>query len=230
MDHQTLFFLLIGVAIVGLMIWQYYRNAQRRKALQAWAQANGMQYDRTRDGSLDGRYSSFQCLHRGSRRYGYNHLMGEWNERPFHGFDYHYETYSTDSKGRRQTHHHHFSAVVLESEIPLQSLTIRPEGFLDRLGEIVGLDDIDFESAEFSKAFYVKAPDQRWAFDVLHQRTMEFLLEAPRFTLEFDGQYVIAFRDSRFSPEDYAAAAAVICGILDRLPDYLVQQQTGGTS
>lgn len=230
MDNQTLIFVLIGAAIVGLMIWQYYRNVQRRKELQAWAQANGMTFDRSRDSSLDGRYAAFGCLHKGSRRYGYNHLMGKWNARPFHGFDYHYETYSTDSKGRRQTHHHHFSAVVLESEVPLQPLFIRPEGFFDRLTEMIGFDDIDFESAEFSKAFYVKAPDQRWAFDVIHQRAMEFLMDSPRFTIEMDGHHVIAFRDSRLSPDDYEAAADVIAGLLDGLPNYVVQQQTKETS
>ncbi len=226
MDNQTLIFVLIGAAIVGLMIWQHYRNAQRRKELQSWAKANGFQFDRSRDGSLDGRYAAFGCLHKGSKRYGYNHLMGQWKDRPMHGFDYHYETYSTDSKGRRQTHHHHFSALVLESEMPLEPLFIRPEGFFDRLTEIVGFDDIDFEWSEFSREFYVKAPDQRWAFDVLHQRTMEYLLDSPRFSIEMDGHHVIAFRDSRFSSEDYAAAADVITGLLDRLPDYVVAQQT----
>lgn len=230
MDVQTLIIVLIAVLIVGLAIWRYYRNAQRRQALQAWANENGMQYDRARDGSLDGRYSAFGCLHKGSRRYSYNHLTGRWGERAFHGFDYHYETYSTDSKGRRQTHHHHFSAVVLESEIPLQPLFIRPEGVFDRLTEIVGFDDIDFESGEFSRKFYVKAPEKRWAFDVIGQRTMAFLLKSPRFTIEMDGRYVIAFRNSRFSTDDYVAAADVITGVLDRLPDYVARQQTKGAT
>ena len=230
MGNQTWIFILFAVLIVGLMIWQYYRNVQRRKELQAWAKAKGITFDRTRDGSLDGRYAQFGCLHKGSRRYGYNHLTGQWKDRSMHGFDYHYETHSTDSKGRRQTHHHHFSAVVLESEIPLQPLFIRPEGFFDRLTEIVGFDDIDFESAEFSKAFYVKAPDQRWAFDVIHQRAMEFLLASPRFSIEFDRHRVIAFRDSRFSTDDYEAAADVLSGLLDGLPDYVVSQQTKETS
>ena len=40
--------------------------------------------------------------------------------------------------------------------------------------------EIEFESTEFSKEFHVKSPDRRWAFDVLSQATMEFLLALPQ--------------------------------------------------
>ena len=35
MDNQSLFFILIAILIVGLIVWQYYRNAQRRQELRA---------------------------------------------------------------------------------------------------------------------------------------------------------------------------------------------------
>ena len=63
------------------------------------------------------------------------------------------------------------------------------------MGEFFGFDDIDFESDEFSREFCVKAADRRWAFDVIHQATMEFLLAAPRFTIELAGPRVMAYRD-----------------------------------
>jgi hypothetical protein len=36
---------------------------------------------------------------------------------------------------------------------PSPTLLVRPEGLLDKLAGIVGVDDIDFESSEFSKRF-----------------------------------------------------------------------------
>jgi hypothetical protein len=152
-------------------------------------------------------------------------MRGQWQEKQFVGFDYHYETYSRDSKGRRQTHHHHFSGVILTSPIPLKPLYIRPEGFFDKITEFFGADDIDFESAEFSRKFYVKSPDRRWAYDVIHTRMMEFLLEQPRFSLQFDPSCIIAWNKRRFSPQDFATAGDLIHGLLDRLPNYLVKQQ-----
>lgn len=225
---ESLFPLLVPVfilAVVGLMIYSFYAAAQRRKALLAWAQANNLRFDPSKHYDFDARYPAFNCLRQGHRQYAYNLLTGSLLGRPFTGFDYHYETYSTDKDGKRQTHHHYFSAAVLGTQIPLKPLLIRPEGFFDKVTEFFGYDDIDFESAEFSKRFYVKAEDKRWAYDVLHARAMQFLLDAPHFTLQFAHDGVIIYRSSTFNIEDFQTAAQVVDGLLDQLPEYLVKQQ-----
>ena len=215
---------LVFAVVIGAIIYAYYAAAQRRKELTAWAQTRGLRFSPAKDSTLDDRYGEFDCLRRGRSRYAHNLISGDWHGREFLGFDYHYVT---GSGKNRQTHS--FSAVILAGKLPLKPLFIRPEGFFDKLTEFFGYDDIDFESAEFSRKFFVKSPDKRWAYDVIHQRVMEFLLEMPRFTIKFDRQQVIAYRSSRFKPDDFAAAAEVIVGILDRLPDYVVQRQTGQT-
>jgi len=58
-------------------------------------------------------------------------MRGEWSGRGLKAFDYHYETYSHGKHGRR-THHHWFSAVIVSSDVPLKSLYVRPENFLDK--------------------------------------------------------------------------------------------------
>jgi len=218
-------FVLFGAIVLAAIIYGWYAREKRRKALIAWAHGHGLRFSPHKNHALDSRFPEFGCLQKGDSRYAHNILEGEWEGRPFLGFDYHYATHSTDSKGNRSTTHHHFSAVVLTSDVPLKPLFIRPEGFFDKVTEFFGFDDIDFESAEFSRRFYVKAPDKRWAYDVIHQRTMEFLLGAPRFTITFDRGHVIAYRSSRFKVREFEAAADVVRGILDRLPDYLVRQQ-----
>ena len=55
-------------------------------------------------------------------------------------------------------------------------LLIRPEGFFDKVAGAFGFDDIDFESEEFSRAFFVKSSDKRFAYDVLHPRMLELLM------------------------------------------------------
>jgi hypothetical protein len=223
---MDIFRILLIVAVIAVMVFLgCYFAAKRRKELLAWATAHGLGFSPNRNSQIVCRYPSFHCLTQGDNRYAYNLIAGRWANRDLCTFDYHYETYSTDSKGRRQTHPHSFSAVVLSSAVPLKPLFIRPEGFFDKITEFFGFDDIDFESAEFSRKFYVKSPDKKWAYDVIHQRTMEFLLGMPGFTVEFAAHAVIAYKSILFQISDFERAIKVIEGILDRLPEYLVQQQ-----
>lgn len=219
---------IIGIVVLvaaGLFLGWYFAS-MRRKELLAWATSHGLAFSPAKDGSMDSQFPAFNCLKPGDNRYAFNIMHGKWTDRDFLGFDYHYETYTHSSKGGRQTHHHYFSAVILSAPIPLKPLFIRPEGFFDKFSEFFGFDDIDFESAEFSRKFYVKSPDKKWAYDVIHQRTMEFMLASPQFSLQFAGNAVIAWRGSTFKTQDFEQAAELTKGILDRLPEYLVKQQT----
>ena len=212
--------LFIVLAVLGAL-----SASKRKKELTEWAARRGLRFIDTMEQRMDDRFPGFDCLRSGSNRYAYNIMDGDWSGRPFLCFDYHYETTSRDHDGKTTTHNHYFSAVILESTVPLRPLFIRPEGFFDKLSEFIGFDDIDFESAEFSRKFYVKAPDRKWAYDVIHQRTMEFLLSQPKFTIQMDGSHVIAQDGSTFGTAKFESAAAVIQGMLDRLPNYLVEEQ-----
>lgn len=211
---------------IAILIYGFIAQRKRREELQQWAAAHGFTFRADNDRGMESRFPNFRELSKGENRYAYNVMAGTCETREFTGFDYHYETESTDSKGNRSTTTHRFSAVILSSAVPLKPLYIRPENFFDKVGEFFGAGDINFESAEFSRNFFVKANDKRWAYDVIHQRTMEFLLGAPQFMLEFDRDAVIASRSSTFDPDDFDEAIKVITGILDRLPDYVVKQQS----
>lgn len=217
---QWVLVIAIAAAVIAIAAWF---SAKRRKELAEWASGNGLAFRRGKDGGFDERYRAFGCLRRGHGRYAHNVAEGDWNGRRVTAFDY---RYVTGSGKNRQTHH--LSAIILGSRIALKPLRIRSENIFDRVTEFFGLDDIDFESAEFSRAFHVKAPDKRWAYDVLHQRTMEYLLSMPQFSIEFDDRQAIAWRNRRFDVETFESAIAVVEGILDRLPSYVVRQQDGG--
>ena len=224
---QGFFIGFVILVVIGLIILGIYQSARRRKELMAWARSKGLSFSAWKDWSIEQRFPQFKCLRQGSDRYAYNIMEGDWSGRPIIAFDYHYETESSGSKGQRQTHDHNFSAVIIRCNHLLKPLFIRPERFFDKFTEFFGFDDIDFESAEFSRKFYVKAKDKRWAYDVIHARTMQFLLDMPQFTIEFDPVHVIAYRSSRFNIAEFEAAAETIKGILDRLPDYLVKELRG---
>lgn len=220
-DSPPIFiFVLFAAFILVAFVVAFSLAAKRRKALEAFAAKQGLSFDRSKNRHVDMEFPTLKCFHRGHSRYGCNFLKGIWNGRTFLGFDYHYTTGSGKNRS-----HHSFSCVLLGSTVPLKDLHIRPEGFFDKVTEFFGYDDIDFESAEFSRSFYVKASDKRWAYDVLHARTIEFLLAQPKFTLRFAPDCALAGKGRTFKPEEFAQAANVLQGLLDGLPEYVLQQQ-----
>ncbi len=207
---------------IVIAVAAYLAAARRRKELAAWAANRGLSFDPAHDAAMEHRLSEFDCLQQGRDRYAYNVISGQVAGRDFLAFDYHYVT---GSGKNRQVHT--FSAVAVASLVPLKPLLIRPEGFFDKVAEFLGADDIDFESAEFSRQFYVKSPDKKWAYDVLHAQAIEFLLAAPRFTIQFALMRVLVRSGKTFRVAEFEPASAVALGLLERLPRYLVEQQAG---
>jgi hypothetical protein len=208
--------------LVGVGAWMAHK---RRKSLSEWADQNGLTFSDQYDYGLGARYPNFAPLHEGSNQYAANVIDGNYCERPFCFFDYNYETYSTDKDGKRQTHHHCFSAIIFESDLPLKPLFLRPESFFDKMAQFMGFDDINFESAEFSRRYHVSGPDRKWAYDVLHARAIEHMLAQEATTIQFDRHAVLAFRGGTFDPKQIEDVAETVRGLLDLLPKYVIDQQ-----
>jgi hypothetical protein len=211
-------FIAFGAIAVVAAVLSAKARKERQLALRAWAAANGWHYTPEQVSSIEHRFPGFGCLTQGDNRYGYNVVRGAHNDSEIWAFDYHYQTYSTDSKGHRTTHHHRFSALLVDSGLRLAPLSIRQESFLDRMKGVFGFDDIDFESAEFSEKFWVTAANKRWAYDVINQRNMELLLGSPRFALQFDGSHVLAWRNNTFKPVEYEQALTLVFELLAGIP------------
>lgn len=219
---EVLLILGIILAVVVVIVYRFYAASARRNELWEWASAHGLEFSAAKDRGMDDRFDEFRCLRRGHSRYAYNIMHGQWDGLALAAFDYHYAT----GRGKSRNDHH-FSAVVVGSPIPLKPLFIRPEGFFDKVGEFFGFDDIDFESAEFSRKFYVTSPDRRWAYAVIHQGMMEYLLAAPGFSVEFGHGHMIAWRSGCLSPAELDVAVRFVRGVQQRLPEYLVREQAG---
>ncbi len=217
---EGLLFILFALLVVGFIIYGFYASNKRRKELAEWALGKGLTFTTGNDHAFDSRFPNFNCLRNGHDQYAYNIMQGVLDGREFIGCDYHYETGS----GKNNTQHH-FSLIITKSPILLKPLLIRPENILDKIAEFAGFNDIDFESAEFSRKFYVKSSDKKWAYDIIHQQTMEYLLASPAFSIQFDSLFAIVYRDRKFSTADFDAAASLINGVFERIPEYVIQNQ-----
>ena len=218
---EVIIFILFAALVVAGGIWSAIAARKRREAFATLAARLGLRFSSDRDHGLAERFRFLDKLAQGSNRYAYNVLSGDYQGHPVLALDYHYETRSTDSKGRRQTHHHHFSFFILLLPRGFPELTISREGIFSKVAQAFGYDDIDFESHEFSRKFCVRGKDKKFAYDVCHTRTMEYLLANPDLTIEIE-ESALAIAFSRCLKDDEIEPNLKrLLQIRLLLPDYL---------
>ena len=216
-----LMFGLFAAIVIAAIIYGIIAARKRREALATLAPRLGLTYSADKDYALADRFEFLDALARGSNRYAFNILSGVYQGHEVLVFDYHYETHSTDSKGRRQTHHHYFSFFILMLPQSFPEVRITQEGFLSKIAQTLGYDDIDFESAEFSRAFCVRSKNKRFAYDVCHAQMMEYLLANRDLSIEIeDRSLALAFSKCLAVPE-IEMNLGRLREIRARLPEYL---------
>lgn len=214
-------FIIVLICVAGAIVWGLYAGKKRREEMGELAAALGLQFSGERDYQFADRYAFLDKLRQGSNRYAYNRISGTYLGHAVAVFDYHYETHSTDSKGRRQTHHHHFSFFILTLETYFSEVTIAKESFFSKIAQAVGYDDIDFESHEFSKKFVVRAKDKKLAYDFCNARMIEYLLGHPDINIELDQNSLALGFGSKLKVEQIELHLKQLVEIRDLMPDYL---------
>lgn len=209
------------LVIVAAMAYGHIAARQRRDALAALAVRLGLDFHEEHDETLAETLGFLRKLDEGSNRYVYNRLSGDYQGHEVMAFDFHYETHTYSAKGRRQTHHHHLSVLTLQLPRSFPELLITPEGIFSKIAQAFGYDDIDLESAEFSRAFCVRSPDKKFAYDVCHPLMMEFLLARPSLAIEFDGNLLALAYDTRLDVPEIEPSLRQLGEIRRLMPDYL---------
>ncbi len=152
-------------------------------------------------------------------------MEGRTGDRTISAFDYHYETHSTDSKGRRQTHHHYFSFFILHLPASFPEMVIGREGIFSKIGQALGYDDIDFESYEFSRRFCVRSKDKKFAYDFCNARMLEYLLANDDLSVEVENNALSISFNRRLAPENIEPNLERLVAIRSLLPDYLFSRR-----
>ena len=215
--------LVIGF-IVGSIILAAWHAKERRKALAKLANSLGFTFSPGKDFTIDDQYGFLKKLAQGSNRYAFNLMSGAYGGHDVLVFDYHFETRSSGSKGRRQTHHHYFSFFILHLAREFPELTISHEGLFSKVAQFFGYDDIDFESAEFSRRFCVRCSDKKFAYDICNPRVIEYLLVNPALNIEIDRHCLSLFFSFRLSAESIQANLNRLVSLRVMFPDYLWQK------
>ncbi len=216
-----LFFIAFVLLIAVAGYFSHLAAKKRREEMHALAGNLGLTYDPENDYSFDERYAFIRKLCQGNNRYGFNILRGIYKNQHVYAFDYHYETKSTDSKGKRTTHHHYFSFFILHFDGNFPELLISREGFFSKIGQFFGFDDIDFESAEFSRKFLVQSPNKKFAYDICHSQMIEYILANGDLNIEIERDVLTLFFSRRLEPDQIKYNLDRLITVRDLFPEYL---------
>jgi hypothetical protein len=145
-------------------------------------------------------------------------LHGTWQGVEVREFDYWYYDETRDSQGRTQRSYRRFSCAVTEVAASFPQLSVARENLLTRIADSIGLDDIDFEVAEFNEAFNVKARDRRFANDFVDQRMIRWLLQQDAaFGFEASGRWLLVYGRRR-RPTELVPLLGTLKGFRDQVP------------
>lgn len=229
-DSGTPFLLLFAlVAGVIVLIWivSYKRDQKRRRELAAWASSNGWRYFPGQSGNVSLPFSPFG---KGHSRYRQFQMETEWGnavpglaKTDVQLFEYHYAETTSDGKSSSTTHYYHACSLAVPGP-DLGVMTIRKENLADKLVQMIGFEDIDFEDPIFSKHFVVKARDRKRAFEVIDQRMMDFLVAHPGWRIETNGPMLFVHRTGRISAGVCDQLSEFQKGFLASLPRPLVNE------
>ena len=215
MEPGFFLFALFVCAIIMVGVLAFLADRRRTEGMRALASQLGLRYH-ARSRGIPKQFQFLNRINQGHSRYARNILDGVHRGRQVLIFDYHYTTGSG-----KNTQHHQFSFFLLRLERSFPQVTVRPEIFLERLGDMLGLGDIDFESIEFSNAFHVQSRDRRLAYDLCHPRMMEFLLKHRKIAFEIENDWLAVAMEKCLSPEEILVRITLPHEIRDLFPEYL---------
>jgi len=219
-------FIIVAVLIVVVIgaIYNAIAQRKRREGLFELAQRLNLNFDAGRDFGIPGRFGFLKQLAQGDDRYAANVLSGNYQQNEILAFDYHYATYHTDKNGTHKDDHWFSFFILTLPAAAFPDLTIRRENFLTKIAEVFGYQDIEFESAEFSKTFNVRSPDKKFAYDVCNGKMMEYLLANRDLSIEIENEVIALAFSTRLSVEQFEFNLRRLVEIRSRLPEYLFAQ------
>ena len=219
--ENILVILVFGALVVaGIFGAVRQQRAQRQRVLDLRLLAERLAFDDfnpNRDEAFAMGWGFLSRLAQDSERYAFNVLRGSYHEQTLFVFDYHYQTGSGKS-----TQEHNLTMLMLVFKEIFPQLTIGPENFGLKIAEAFGLaNDIQFESAEFSRKFCVRSPDKKFAYDVCNPQMIEYLLANPGLQIEIQGPVLLLAFESQVPVGLIEFNLQRLIEIRSRLPEYL---------
>jgi hypothetical protein len=186
----ALLIVLVG-GVIGVVAYLRYQARQTRiSSVAALAQRTGFTFSRDDvDRVVD---MPFKLFSQGDGRRVELVISGTHNGLPMRMFDYWYYDDSSNGQGGHSRSYHRFTCGLLTIPAACPPLRLAHEDFLTRLGEHLGLHDVELEYDDFNRRFRVNCGEQKFAFALLDGQMMQWLLDVGSFqSVEVVGPWVL---------------------------------------
>jgi hypothetical protein len=194
-----LIIVIVIVVLAGIYIWRRYFSGKRAEAFRKLAQTMNFTFSPKGDRTLLGPMGEFSLFSKGQYRRISNVLTGKFNDIQVTIFDYQYTTGSGDSS-------HIWKQTVLAMEsgkLEMPNFILRPEGLFDKIGDVFGRKDIDFEIyPKFSKQYFLRGNDEESVRNIFTDSAIQYYEQHPGLCTEGEGDRFIFYHGSRVVPVD----------------------------
>jgi len=214
------------IALVGGIIWLLIHAAKkRREALMALATEMGLQFSEVQDEDLLLKMQAFSLFNKGHGRKMKNVMTTETDDARLSIFDYQYTT-----GGGQHSHTHQQTVVALESDtLELPVFSLRPEGFFQKIGAAIGMQDIDFEThPDFSDSFVLTGNDEQAVRSFFDETILDLFVHHKGICVESTPGTFIYFRNGQRKPEQIREFMNQAYGIYSAFEDRL--SRSGATT
>ena len=205
MPFNPVYLPLILISVIALAIGlAYVHERRRRRAFETAARDLGMTFQAkgTTHPALGQRFALFQ---RGRHARMGNILEGRIEDLDALIFDYRYVTGS----GKNRTVYRQSVVALRQPGVDLPRLELRPEHFFHKIGELLGMRDIDFDShPTFSKRLHLSGKDESAIRAIFDESLLGFFesIVKERLCVEAHGEHVIVYRQrKRMKPTEVAS-------------------------
>ena len=188
--------LVIGFTI-GYAIWT---DRKRTEGLQQVATELGLEFFPDGSSQLKAKLGGFKLFRRGRGQKLAKLIQGESDEVTISIFDYRFTTGS----GKQSQTHNQSVASLSSRKLKIPDFTMRPQVFLDRLGGIIGLTDINFDShPQFSSKYVLKSSNEKRVRELFNAELLSYFEQRNAVNVEAAFGMVIIFGAGRnIAPAD----------------------------
>ncbi|HEY3760907.1 MAG TPA: hypothetical protein VGN23_04105 [Verrucomicrobiae bacterium] len=216
--HSSPISLIITIVIVIYFLFfnkgfdsEYFRL----RALRALAKKLQLNFSSNVDFEAPKRWAFISWMNRGTVPTTYNTFHGYYQDCLVTFFDYSFAAGSA---------RYYWSTYILELKANFPDLLISHETMESRIVEALGQNHLAFESAEFSHKFRVRCADKKFAYEICHQKMMEFLLANQDLTIEIKGGAIALLFEVWLKPEKVEHNLARLIELRKLLPAYLFEK------
>jgi hypothetical protein len=207
---------LIGTVLLAgvISLLSLVNRGRRRKEIGEVASRLGMQYSPEDDGfrrELFFMYPLFQRGHPDARKAS-NFLRGVRNGMDVVLFDYSYTTQHGIGRGfefkpsgviKNYSRYSQSVAAIRLREKVLPQFEMSPEGLVQKVGALMGMQDIDFEShPEFSRRYRLRGKSEEAVRRVFTPQVLGYFSQAPGWSLEANGEWLVCYRGRQMAPDE----------------------------